>query len=308
MYDERFRNIEIKIGVLLFVILTATVFSLLYVGYKKDLFADRISYRIISPTGERLVKGMPVKFEGFRMGSVTALDLNDEGKIVLSVTILKKYQKWIKTDSIALFNQESLIGDPYLRFTAGSPSKPVMPDGGEFELYFEGGLDEIIRRAKPVMDDLEKSVRNLRVLTDALSSTEGDFQRFLASLRSMAEKLDRGEGGVPYLLTAKESRVKIEEILTKIDTMGASYNQLALDFQKAAAKADAMIVSIDTTMKSKVNPILDDVKKTTQDLYLMRRQGEYTLRLGSDLLLKMNNTWPFTPSGEEKKTPELPNP
>jgi len=97
MAKDRFRHIEIRIGILVLIVVLGTIISMLYVGYKKDLFAKRFTLTILSPTGEKLTKGMPVKLEGFRMGEVTAMDLNDEGQIVLSVKILSKYHKWIRT-------------------------------------------------------------------------------------------------------------------------------------------------------------------------------------------------------------------
>jgi ABC-type transporter Mla subunit MlaD len=308
LYDEKFKNLQVKIGILVFIVLFATVISLLYVGYKKDLFAHRISYRIISPTGEKLFKGMPVKLEGFRMGEVSSLDLNDEGKIVLTVDILKKYQKWIRKDSEVFLSQESIIGNAFLKFTSGSPDKPVMPENSVFTLKFEGGIDEIISRAKPVMENLKQIVENLKTISDRLSSPEGDFQKFMASLRRTGEQLEKGDGAVPYLLRNRESKDKVDSILGKLSELGDTYDTLGHDLDKSSAKLDSILGEIDSTLKLKVSPILDDIAQSTKDLYLLKREGEYTLRLSSDLLLKLNNTWPFTPSEKEKKTPELPLP
>lgn len=308
MTDERFKNIEIKIGILLLTVVLSTLAALIYVGYKNQLFAKRIRYYVTSHTGEKLFKGMAVKFEGFRMGEVSRIELNDDGKIILTIKILNKYQKWIKSDSRVFFNQESMIGEPYLGFTVGSKDKPVMPEGSEFALEFEGGIDEIIKKAKPVMEDIRKIVENLRALSDYLSSPTGDLRSFLSSVRKTGRNIEAGRGAVPYLLNSSDSRARLESILDGFTEVEESYNNLALRLTSASSRMDTLIKNFDDTLVNKVNPIFDDISKTTGNLYLFRREGEYTLRLGSDLLLKLNNTWPFTPSVKEKKTPELPNP
>ncbi|GBD98282.1 mce related protein [bacterium BMS3Abin07] len=292
--ENRFRYIEIKIGILVVAVILFTIIALLYVGYKKDLFAKRISYKVISSTGERLFAGMPVKFEGFRMGEVSKVALNDKGKIVLTLDILKKYQKWIRSDSRVFFNQESMIGNPYLRFTVGSQDKPVMPENSEFILEFEGGIDEIIRQAKPVMEDLRRIVENIRILSDDLSSKKGNFRMFLGSLSKIGEKLESGKGAVPYLFYDHESRDKVEGMLDKFSLLEDSYVKLGSQ--------------LNSVVDDKLTPILDDISKSTRNLYLLRRQGEYTLRLGSDLLLKLNNTWPLAPDNKRRELPELPKP
>lgn len=301
MAKDRFRHIEIRIGILVLVVVLGTVISLVYVGYKKDLFAKRFTLTILSPTGDKLTKGMPVKLEGFRMGEVTQLDLNDEGQIVLTVKILTRYHKWIRTDSKVYFNQESFIGEPFLRFTSGSHDKPMMQEDAVLTLEFEGGIDEIIRRAKPVMDDLKTIVENLR-----------DFS---GELKVTGRQLNEGSGLVPYVLNSSEGTEKVVKILDDLGGLEKNYDELASNLNTIALKLDGTVNRLDTALDNidsvvttKVDTILEDVAKTTKDLYLLRRQGEYTLRLGSDLLLQMNNTWPLAPSGEEKKRPELPVP
>jgi ABC-type transporter Mla subunit MlaD len=292
--ENRLRNVEIKIGILVFAVILFTVVSLIYVGYQKNLFAKRINYYVYSATGERLFEGMPVKFEGFRMGEISKVELNEDGNIVLTLKILKKYQKWIKNDSRVFFNQQSVIGNPYLHFTAGGKEKPPMPEDSIFILEFEGGIDEIIQQAKPVMEDLTKIVQNIRVLSDDLSSDKGSFKNILSSMENVSRKLEHGEGAVPYLISRRKSRDKVETILDKFIALEDNVNRLG--------------DSLNSTVNDKLNPILDDVSTTTRDLHLLRRKVDNTLNLSNDLLFKLNNTWPLAPEGDVKEAPELPRP
>ncbi len=292
--ESRLRHIELKIGVLVIIAVLFTVVGVVYVGYKKELFAHRIRYYVYSSTGERLFEGIPVKFEGFRMGEVSKVELNENGIIVLTLEVLQKYQRWVKNNSRVFFNQESMIGSPYLRFTKGAPEKPEMPEGSVFILEFEGGIDEIIKRAKPVMEDVAQIVENVRKLSDDISSEQGDLKRFLAHLKNVSYKLEHGDGALPYLIYRDESKIKFENILDRFTEIEERINSLGKN--------------LNSTVTDRVDPILDDVSKTTKDLYLLRRKADYTLNLGNDVLFKLNNTWPIASESKAKETPELPNP
>lgn len=292
--ESGLKSIEIKIGILVTTVIFFTVIALLYVGYKKDLFARSIQYTVLSDTGKKLFEGMLVKFEGFSMGKVSRIELNDEGKIVLTLKILEKYQKWIRSNSRVFFNQESVIGTPYLGFTAGSKDKPMMPESSIFTLEFEGGVDELIKRAKPVIEDLGQIVWNVRLVSDELIDPDGSLMSFLSSMESVGYKLDRGKGIVPYVIDNESGRIKVDKMMDKIVDLEESINQLTL--------------ALNTSVDTKLNPILDDISRATKDLYLLRRKGEYTLDLGGDLLLKLNNTWPLAPSDKTRRAPQLPLP
>jgi phospholipid/cholesterol/gamma-HCH transport system substrate-binding protein len=292
--ERQLKNVEIRIGILVIFVIFFTIVSLLYVGYKKDLFARRISYTVISDTGKKLFAGMPVKFEGFAMGKVSKIELNDEGKIVLTLKILEKYQKWIKSDSRVFFNQESVIGNPYLRFTAGSKDKEVMPENSVFTLEYEGGIDELIKKAEPVVEDLGQIVWNVRLVSDEFTDPEGSLMRFLSSMESIGYKMDRGKGIMPYIINNEEGTAKIGRIMDKL-----------IDLEQSI---DRLTINLDESVNNRLNPILDEVSKATKDLYLLRRKGEYTLDLSKDLLFKLNNTWPLSPGDKKRKSPELPLP
>ncbi|UCG77779.1 MAG: MCE family protein [Nitrospirota bacterium] len=276
--EGKFKHLEVKIGALALLVILFTVIALLYVGYQKDLFSKKIKYFVYSETGERLFAGIPVKFEGFRMGEVSKVELSEDGNIVLTLSILKRYQKWIKSDSRVFFTQESMIGNPYLHFTTGSADKEPMQEEAIFILEFEGGIDALIKEAKPVMEDVRRIVKNIRVISDKLSITVED-----------------GKGAISYLMFEEESKVKIDTMLDKIIILGENANTLSTD--------------LNLTVNERLNPVLDNISKTTRDLDLLRRKVDRTLNLGSGLLLKLNNTWPLAPKeGERKERPELPNP
>jgi len=291
---DRFRYIELKIGILVSVVLVFSVAALLYVGYQKDLFAKKIRYYAYSSTGERLYRGIPVKFQGFRMGEVTDVELNDDGIIVLTLTVLEKYKKWVRSDSRVFFNQESIIGNPYLRFTAGSPDRPEMPENSIFILEFEGGIDEIIKQAKPVMEDLRKIVENIRILSDELSSEKGSFRKFLSSMERVGYQLEHGEGAIPFLVHDRTSREKVSFVLDRLEEVETGMIELG--------------TSLNAAVTEKLNPLLDDLSAAASGLPALRRKVDYTLDLGDDLLLKLNNTWPLAPDIKRKERPELPAP
>jgi phospholipid/cholesterol/gamma-HCH transport system substrate-binding protein len=50
------------------------------------------------------------------------------------------------------------------------------------------------------------------------------------------------------------------------------------------------------------------VKTASRDLISLRRQGEYGLRLGTELLLRLRETWPLSRQEPEGSEPSYPWP
>jgi len=67
-------------------------------------------------------------FTGVDIGSVTDVSIDDAKNVVITMSILKKYQKLISNDSVAeLLNFKFvMLGKSVIEFSVGSPDQPVI--------------------------------------------------------------------------------------------------------------------------------------------------------------------------------------
>ena len=308
------RTLELKVGFFVLAILVAVVVLIVYIGIKKDLFAERIQYTVISQTGERIEPGIPVRLSGFNVGQVTEVALDRVDQVRMTIRVLKRYQQWFTEDSRIILDQEGFIGNSVLKLLPGTEASPVLEEGAVIRLDRVGGINELIEEMQPVVEALRAIVINVWDLTDYLVDQEGPVRRILVNAETMTERLLAEHGLIHYLAEDPRPVEHIDQILDRADTAMLGVNRLldttALRVEDLAPiqeeiagvirEVNDLIVEFQgiredvTPLLANITQISEDVKTATHDLISLRRQGEYSLRLGTELLLRLKETWPLS--------------
>lgn len=141
------RNIQFKVG--LFMIITSVmILSFVgYVAYKKGIFATQHTYTLSSKSGENLTEGMPVVFSGFKIGRVDALELNEDGLVLIKIKVADQHIKWIRQDSV---------------FILEKPLTGALPDfPGDIWRYKDAGRRGLIMAG--LLDQIDSLLRHIRL-------------------------------------------------------------------------------------------------------------------------------------------------
>lgn len=309
-----YKSIEFKAGLLVILFLAALVSVFIYIGLQKELFSERVTYYVISDTGEKIERGIPVRLSGFRIGQVENVTLDAVDFVTIEIRILKKYQRWMVEDAKIILDQEGIIGKPYLKLMPGSEDAPILEANSRIRLDKVGGVSELIELAQPVMDDVKAIVSNIKDITDQLLAEHGPVQTILASLEQTTTRINQSEGLIHYLVEDPEPVQKLDSILSSVDEMMVTMNSLLesglvvvdgfrpLEEELLGITRDAReLVSEFKGIRDDFSPIIANVseftfelKRAGKNLYKLRQEGEYTLRLGTELLYRLSETWPLS--------------
>ena len=317
---------EFKVGLYVLTITGIALFLLVYIGIKKDLFAPKMTYYVISTTGENVERGTPVRLSGFNVGQVTEVDLTKVDYVLIEIDVLERFRKWFTRDSQIILVQGGFIGQTYLKLVPGKEGSPVLDEGATIQLTKVGGLDEIIAEARPVIDDLKIIVDNIQQLTDQMMDDDGHFQRTMANVETLSSRLASEDGLVAYLTSDPEPVARLESLLDKTDrtmtdisglvdsadTRIQGLAPLQEDLQALVGEVRGFVAKLDDLARD-IQPAMEDVaaitgevKKATRDLQRLRTRSEYTIRLGSEVLQRIKQTWPLSRGDEQ--TPPLDHP
>lgn len=308
------RKLEIKVGLFLLAVLLCLVGVVVYVGIKKDLFAERVEYTVVSKTGEQIEPGMPVRLSGFTIGQVSRVTLDQIDLVQVNIKILKRYQQWFKEDSKIILEQEGIIGNSFLKLIPGSATSPVLEEGAVIHLDKIGGLNELIQEMQPVIEALRAIVINVWDLTDYLVDSEGPVRKILVNTENMTERLLSEQGLVHYLtedprpvahvdnlLARTDKAVENAEILLQRVTNRVEDVKPLQDELTAMIRETHLLIEEFRGIRKDLEPLLqniteisEEVKTASRDLISLRRQGEYSLDLGTELLLRLKETWPLS--------------
>ena len=326
--DKNFKSIEVKVGIFIALILALSIFILIYIGYKKEIFSKKISYYVISKTGENIERGIPVRLSGFKIGQVENVFLNNIDYVKVEIRILEKYQKWFRQDSRIILDQEGIIGNSYLKLIPGTEKTAQLPPGAEIFLDKVAGLNEILVEAQPVINDLKAIVSNVRIITDQFLDKNGSMQRILSNLEQITEKLNKNRGLIYYVTEDQRPVQKLDKILSATDNLMSSIDRLLQNATMRVSDLEPIedeILGITKDARSFVQelqgiredifPILENVKditieikRATTDLYRLRQETDYVLRAGSDLLDELGQSWLFRKKEFDYSQIELPSP
>ncbi|BBD07594.1 MlaD family protein [Desulfovibrio ferrophilus] len=326
--STRHETMELRVGAFVLIFVAVLIGTLIVLGIKKDLFSDYATFYVISTTGENVERGTPVRLSGFRIGNVNDVDLSHVGRVIIEIDILDKYREWFRQDSQIILVQGGIIGKTYLQLAPGSQNSPVLEEYTQVELNRIGGLDEIIAEAKPVIEDLKVIVANIRAITAQLLDKDGPVQSVLVNLGKLSEDLRSDKGLVGYLTKNPEPVQKLDSLLANTDMAMSRMTRLVdattervEDLEPLQKEAVSMMQEVNSFVKelkqfrTDIQPAVDnsvaiteDIRAATTDLARLRARTEHTIRLGTELLERLNNTWPLSrglgsPAPEEHPAP-----
>ena len=324
MGDPRFRGIEFKVGIFVTSAILIIVGAFVLVGVNKQLFTPKVKIYIKSDTGDGLKKNMPVLFSGFQISRIESITLQDDGNVVMITKIPTKYSKWIKKDSTAKLISQNIIGSTSIVFEGGSGES--IKEEQEFFITRDRGLNEIIEKAKPVMDDLKVIVENIRIITERFSKEDGEFNNFIKGLGAIGDDIQNKKGSLGYLMRSDFLKEKTALILSNVSNLQLKIEKIADETLKLTASArekvaefevnrvnslvglsEKMVQELNRSIKKldpiflNVTSITEDVKKAMDNLTTLRREADFMLNTTNRLMLNLEEKWPFSDGNRERK-------
>jgi phospholipid/cholesterol/gamma-HCH transport system substrate-binding protein len=193
----------------------------------------KVSYRVVfTGSVSGLSRGSTVRFNGLRVGEVTAIDLvpSDPSRVMAVIEIDQRTP--VKTDTRARLEYQGLTGQASVQMSGGTAGAPplVSPDGGRAVIYADrsdfqdiletvqrlsGRTDAILSRVEKVIGDNEASIggtiRSVETFAKALADNSAGVGAFLASVGETSQRISSLSGRLETLSAAAE------DILRNVD-------------------------------------------------------------------------------------------
>jgi phospholipid/cholesterol/gamma-HCH transport system substrate-binding protein len=321
------KNLEFKVGLLLTFTVLLALALVLYGLYARGWFQPTQTLMLTAPNAEGVSVGMPVTFSGFPIGDVKRLDLTEDGKVRIEVSIPKKDAKWLRKNSVFTL-EKGLLGGAKIKAYTAELSEPPLEDNAQRTLITaEDPLDIAVIKQK-VQDVLSNVV--------AMTQPDAAINRTLGHVETMTGRM-AGEYGVlegvvgspekaeqVFRIVAQANTLlgnvngitlKVDDMLAKADTQvfGADgimahtrqsviqVNKMLGDVRASLKKADAILASAQTA-SANVATITGNVKEATTDLGQLRVEIDDSVRKVNHLINEINKKWPFA-RDVEIKTP-----
>ena len=262
-------------GLFLLAALVLIFLGAVIVGGGRDWFRSYNTYYALYNDGYGLSPGVKVKFLRTDVGLVTRLELTENNKVKVHMSILSEYAARIKSDSIATVASPTFIGSEYIDIIPGSQFTSPVPKGGQIPAMERKSLEDYIRdlRLDVLLASVEAIMNNVASLTNQLQDHNGPFVGTLSDVRKITASVADGEGTLGKLLSSDVSFEKLDAILSDIR---ATTDNVA----KVSGSLGGSLPSI----LGRVNTITMQVEEATRTLPRTSRRVDGVLRSTDQIL------------------------
>jgi phospholipid/cholesterol/gamma-HCH transport system substrate-binding protein len=306
------QRIEFKVGLFITITSLLILASIGYVAYKQGMFSKVYTYTLSSQTGENLTEGMPVAVWGFTIGRVSSLELNDQGTVLIRIKIPERHNRMIRADSKFILDKP-LLGSPRILVkTTDLNGLPLSPQTVP-ELTESNDINEIIKRAQPIIDKADRIMANIEDITANLADPKGNVTRILRDAETLVARFSKKDSLLEMAVGDPESVKSIQEALKKLRDFTVKADGILQRVDGMAGKTDEelygrdgvlpqfrnilrdllmKLAKIDATFNN-VNKISTEAADSTKDMKGLRNELDVTITTIRDLADEIDRMIPF---------------
>lgn len=231
-----FKSLEgAKLGLFIFIGSLLIVLSIFTIGNKESLFVDTITINAKFENVEGLKTGAPVRLSGFTIGSVSNIILSGDslGTVIVTMSIEKSLQHFIRLDSEASIVTEGLVGKKVVAIQPGSPSLAIAGAGSYIKTKTPLNITQVI-------EDTQAIIIYVRDLTKDFADIVNKVNNGNGSIGKLVNDNELYDAAVDITLSAKMG----------LDTITAKMDEIAGLIVQTNSVADKVFSDIDTTMSA----------------------------------------------------------
>jgi phospholipid/cholesterol/gamma-HCH transport system substrate-binding protein len=234
----------------------------------QNLFEEEITLYAKMSSIQAVNKDTNVIISGLDIGAVTDVDIDDENNVVITMSILKKYQKLIRTDSTAeLLNFKfALLGKSVIEISVGSPQLPVIEDGSTLVIKESFNLVQLVAKFEPVLVTLQDSIKKINDILQAIDPQKigenlSNLDSISNDLKVITHQIRQGKG-------AAGNAIFNEDMQDDVVTTTANLKQLTEQTKGIIEQTRLLLISLQQQvdeipeLTDKVKPLLDEADKT----------------------------------------------
>ncbi|MDQ7032704.1 MAG: MlaD family protein [Desulfonauticus sp.] len=182
------QSLEIKVGIFVLIALLILAYMTTKVSQGKFVSSDMYPLVVYFDNVTGLKKNAPVEIAGIEIGLVKDIVLDgNRAKVTLAIRPDVK----IHADAEAFIKTRGVLGDKFIEIKSGSPSYPVLSQGGQIVRSNAGAdLGELMQKVGQIADDIGKVAKSV---SNVLGGPQGeqDLRLLISNLREMAVNLNQ---------------------------------------------------------------------------------------------------------------------
>jgi len=263
---ERVQWAQLRVGVMVIASLIVFAVGVFFISGQAGFFTRHYKIKAYFSSAGDLREGAQVRLTGIAVGSVVKVQISPfpepQRAVEVILEISRKYQKEIRTDSVASVETVGLLGDSYVDITRGSPKQEVVTEGGAVRTAEKADVGAVIQNTNDVILNLRTLSEKLDEITAQIEAGKGSMGKLIydqalynkmdstvGSVQHMVDRLERGEGTLGKLMSDETIYNRSVATLDRL-------NQIMDDVQRGKGSLGLLISD---------PSVYNNLKKLTQD-------------------------------------------
>jgi len=234
----------------------------------QNLFEDEITLYATMSSIQAVNKDTNVIISGLDVGTVTDVNIDDNNQVIITMSILEKYQKLIRTDSTAelLDFKFALLGKSVIEISVGSPQLPIIKDGSTLVIKESFNLVQLIAKFEPVLVTLQDSIKRTNEILQAIDPKQvganiDNLESISSNFKAITQQIRQGEGLAGNAIYNDDMK---DDVLTTTENLKILTERTKSIIEQTSALLTSLQKQADQLpeITEKVKPLLDEADKT----------------------------------------------
>ena len=248
---EKSNSQKIKVGIFVVVGTIILIAALYFIGSKQQMFTRNIKIYGTFNNVNGLTLGNNVRYSGINIGTVSKIEMFEEGEITVEMTVEEKVSKFIKKDALASIGTDGLVGSMVVNILPGKDKSARQVVSGD-TIQSSNKLS-----TEEMLETLNKTNENAALLT--------------SDLLKITNQIVEGKGTLGALvndsLMAKDIRMSATELRKMTSGATDAISQInsivsKINYDKSVA---ALLLS-DPNSKDQIQKVFGNLEKSSQNI------------------------------------------
>ena len=249
------------VGLFVFIAIGVLIGLLLSSGKSAISFEDSFTVFGKLESVQGISKDTEIKISGLSAGSIESIDIKEDNTVIITMNVISKYKKLLRTDSIAKLSNPgiAMLGGSVIHISSGSSDKPILEDGSTITVTQTAGIKETLEKITPTFEQLQSSIEKIDAILaivepQVLRNTFDNIELASGNLRDISHKVNQGDGLAGSLIGDADIKDDTKAIINNLLTITQSMEEIVATLNKEIANMPELI--------DKIGPLLNQADKT----------------------------------------------
>ncbi len=290
---------KIKVGIFVVVGTVLLILALYFIGSRQQMFTKTIQLYGVFENAGGLQLGNNVRYSGVNVGTVSNIEMVEEGKITVEMSIEAKTARFIKKDAIASISSDGLVGSMVVNILPGKDdTAQQVVSGDQIQIHSKVSTDEMLETLNKTNENVALLTVDLLNITNKIVEGKGtlgalvsdslmarDIKQSAEELRKMTSgatnaiaqintiisKINYDESAAALILSDTVSRNQIKKVFGNLEKSSDNINEVTKDIEDyvkkiKSAKGTLNYITQDEVLVKTIDSTMINIKEASEKL------------------------------------------